>query len=335
MTASPNPQARETPTGPEVLVVGEALVDIVHRADGTHNESPGGSPANVALALGRLGRSPRLLTSLGDDERGAAVRKWLAASDVEVLSSPGARTATATALLDATGAASYEFDLAWSFDAADAGRPDALHSGSIAAFLMPGAEALSLLVDELRGRALISYDPNIRPALIGDTAAEAEAVRARVLSLVARADVVKASDEDIAWLHPGEDPVAVARRWAASGPVLVVVTRGADGVVAVRGAGCRADSAAPAAPAELRVASAPVDVVDTVGAGDTFMGALLDGLLSAGACGAAARTALDALADADLTALLERSAQAAAIAVSRAGANPPTLAELDAALRSL
>lgn len=306
-------------TEPDVLVVGEALVDIVYRADGSHDENPGGSPANVALTLGRLGRSPRLLTTLGDDERGQLVRAWLAESGVTTHSGPDVRTATATARLDASGAASYEFDLRWEIDAASAGAPKVLHTGSIAAFLEPGAEELSRLIDECRGRALISYDPNIRPALVDD----AGLVRERVLSLIARADVVKASDEDIEWMHPGEDPVAVARRWADSGPALVVVTRGAEGVVAVRqGAGGFR---------ELAVPSVPVEVVDTVGAGDTFMGTLLDGLLSGGACGPLARDVLAGLSDAAITALLQRSARAAAITVSRAGANPPTRAELDAA----
>lgn len=342
----------ETVREPDVLVVGEALIDVVYRADGSHDENPGGSPANVALTLGRLGRAPRLLTALGDDPRGLAVREWLADAGVTTQTHLGARTATATALLDASGAATYEFDLAWEIDAANVGDPAVLHTGSIAAFLTPGAETLSELIDAHRGRALISYDPNIRPSLIAD-GADAERVRALVLSLVGRADVVKASDEDIAWLCPGEDVAAVARRWAAAGPLLVVVTRGAEGVIAMRaGAGGGADDEGAdvvavdraagdglagdgdGAGRALAIASVPVRVVDTVGAGDTFMGTLLDGLLSAGVSGPGTRTALSGLDDATVTALLQRSAQAAAITVSRAGANPPTLGELDADLRA-
>lgn len=300
---------------PDVLVVGEALVDIVHRADGSIDESPGGSPANVALALGRLGRGPRLLTSIGDDVHGRAVREWLEASDVSVQGQPAARTSTALARLDAHGAATYEFDLDWPIESEGIELADALHVGSIAATLEPGATAVADLVDRHRGRALITYDPNIRPSLIDDP----DSVRSRVLSLIAQANVVKASDEDIAWLHRGEDVADIARRWSRSGPALVVVTTGSAGSLAV----------APSF--ELRVPAMQVDVVDTVGAGDTFMAALIDGLLGETAFGSGARSALESLGEEQLFALLYRSARAAAVTVSRPGADPPVRSDLEAA----
>ena len=314
----PFPPPRVRPT-PDVLVVGEALVDIVHRADGSIDESPGGSPANVALALGRLGRRPRLLTSIGDDPHGRAVRDWLAASDVSVQGRTAARTSTALARLDAQGAATYEFDLDWQVEAASIDIADALHVGSIAATLQPGATAVAELLDRHRGRALVSYDPNIRPSLIDDR----DSVRRQALSLIVRADVIKASDEDVAWLHPGEDVTDVARRWSRSGAALVVVTTGADGCLAV----------GPSF--ELRVPAVEVDVVDTVGAGDTFMAGLIDGLLSETAFGSDARRVLESLGEEQLSALLHRSARAAAVTVSRPGADPPTRSELQPAVRVL
>lgn len=309
------PSALRSRPSPDVLVVGEALVDIVHRADGSIDESPGGSPANVALALGRMARRPRLLTSLGDDPRGQTVRRWLEASDVVLEGEPAARTSTAIARLDALGAASYEFAIDWQVDVVGVVLADALHVGSIAATLEPGAAAAADLLDRHRGRALISYDPNIRPSLIDDP----ESVRRRVLSLIERADVIKASDEDVAWLHPGVAIDEVARRWSRSGPGLVVVTLGSEGCLAL------------AAGFELRLPAVTVDVVDTVGAGDTFMAALIDGLLSGGAFGARSRNVLESLGEERLTLLLERSAIAAAITVSRPGADPPTRGHLEAA----
>ncbi|MFP3712445.1 carbohydrate kinase family protein [Puerhibacterium sp. TATVAM-FAB25] len=314
-----SPRSLDAPEQPEVLVVGEALVDVVHRADGSIDENPGGSPANVALTLGRLGHRPRLLTSVGDDARGRAVRAWLEASGVTLQGRPATRTSTATARLDADGAASYEFSIQWQLDDAVVGVADALHVGSIAAVLEPGATVVSHLVDRHRDRALVSYDPNIRPSLVDDPGA----TKRRALSLIERADVVKASDEDIAWLHPGEDVETVARRWLASGPALVVVTRGAAGAVAVT------------RDVDVAVDPVGVDVVDTVGAGDTFMGALLDGLLDEGAHGLEARTTLASLTEARLRPLLHRCALAAAITVSRSGADPATRAELDDAVGML
>lgn len=300
-----------------VLVIGEALVDVVHRADGRVDEVPGGSPANVAITLGRLGRAPRLLTRLADDARGRAVRTWLEDSGVSVDAVPARRTATATAHLDADGSASYVFDIGWDLAGArPAPSAGIVHTGSIASLLTPGADEVGRLVARARAESLVTYDPNIRPALLG----EPEGVRRRVEALVAEADLVKASDEDLRWLYPGEHLVAVAERWLASGPAAVVVTTGAGGSFAVSRAG---------------VASAPaqrVTVVDTVGAGDTFMGALIDTLLGSGYTDAAARTDLRAIQTAQLQAMLAVAARAAAITVSRPGADPPRREELDSVL---
>ncbi|MFD6090864.1 carbohydrate kinase [Oerskovia sp. NPDC060338] len=301
---------------PHVLVVGEALIDEVRRADGTTDEHPGGSPANVALTLGRLGRETRLAAHLGQDAHGETLRAWLADSGVTLTpgSDGAAATSVARAVLDASGAATYDFAITW--DVAPGTEADdatiAVHTGSIAAVLEPGASAVHDLVLAARERSTITYDPNARPSLMGT----AEAALARIDPLVAAADVVKVSDEDVEWLHPGADPVEVARTWAARGPAIVVVTFGGEGAVAVCSGG------------EVRVAAPRVEVVDTVGAGDTFMGALIDGLWERDLLGGDRREALRAIDLVSLTEVLERCVAAAAITVSRAGANPPRRAEL-------
>lgn len=321
MTDAAPRAARETGAPPRVVVIGEALVDIVHRADGTVDEAPGGSPANVALALGRLGRRPTLVTRLGDDDRGRRVRGWLAASDVDVVAVAAPRTATATAHLDVDGGATYEFDLEWDLGPeavlADslARTADLVHIGSVATVLDPGAVQLAATVRAARPTATITFDPNIRPSLVDD----ASRVRTRVEDLLGLADVVKASDEDLRWLHPGQDPVDIARAWVARGPSLVVVTLGSGGAVGVTAQG---DTVVPAV---------LVDVVDTVGAGDTFMGALIDGLLDHGAT-TDEGTAGSGIRPSALDAVLRRCALAAAVTVSRPGADPPRREELDAAL---
>ncbi|WP_245976913.1 carbohydrate kinase family protein [Cryobacterium soli] len=303
------------PAERQVLVVGEALVDLVQRADGSRHEAPGGSPANVALTLGRLGRHPQLLTHLGDDDRGRLVRGWLEESHVRVTASAAGSTSTATAVLDATGAASYEFDLAWSVDASLVGAADLVHIGSIATVIEPGASEVARLVSDRRATATISFDPNVRPALIDD----ADAARARVEQLVRLADVVKVSDEDLRWLQPDLSLAEAAADWLAAGPSVVVVTLGGSGAFALTAAG------------RVSIVAPLVTVVDTVGAGDTFMGALIDGLLEADLVGADRRDALRELPLGLLEQIMRRSADAAAITVSRPGADPPTRAELAAA----
>ncbi len=302
----------------DVLVVGEALVDIVLRGGAPPDEHPGGSPANVALGLGRLGRRVSLLSRLGDDERGERLQSHLAASSVRL--APGTvaagPTSTATARVDDRGVASYEFELDWQVpDAVELPPARALHTGSIAAFLAPGGDAVLELVRRAGGSLTVSYDPNARPALMGD----AGAARERVERFVAAADVVKVSDEDLAWLLPGADPVAVAADWLELGPALVVVTRGGEGATGVCAQG-RVDVPAPR-----------VDVVDTVGAGDAFTAGLLDALAGAALLGPDRAGALRAIPRHVLEAAARRATRVAAITCARAGANPPTLAELVAA----
>ena len=134
-----------TDAQPRILVVGEALVDVVPGPDGTTRDHPGGSPANVAITLGRLGRDVRLVTLLGDDPRGDAVRAWLEASGVTVLAGPtgSGRTSTAAVTLDESGAATYDFDLDWHLQSVPDEPCDVLHVGSIATVLDPGAEAVA------------------------------------------------------------------------------------------------------------------------------------------------------------------------------------------------
>lgn len=300
----------------ELLVVGEALVDIVERRGHPRTEHPGGSPANVALGLARLGRSPLLLTRIGTDDRGRAIADRLGSAGVRLVpgSVTGDRTSTAAAHLDADGVASYDFDLDWRLPGGlDTGPATAVHTGSIAAFLPPGGDAVLDLVRRHHDTATISYDPNARPQLMG----EPSAARARVETLVALAHVVKVSDEDLAWLAPGQDPAEVAADWLARGPAVVVVTRGPAGASAVA-AGGRVDVPTPA-----------IDVVDTVGAGDSFMTGLLDHLAGADLLGPHRRQELRDITVAGLRAMLAHAARLSAITCTRPGADPPTRAELD------
>jgi fructokinase len=304
------------------VVVGEALVDLVGQRGGrTLAVHPGGSPANVALGLGRLGVPVTLMTRLGRDSFGEMVRQHLEASGVRVEGGPaeGTDTSLAIAML-AAGVASYDFRITW--DVGDfPPRPveaRCLHTGSLATALVPGRDRVIDLVqrEHERRRVTISYDPNARPALLG----EPERARPDIERLVTLSDVVKVSDEDLAWLYPGRNDEEIAREWLESGPALVVVTRGGAGVYAL------------SANVELRRGAVPIDLVDTVGAGDSFTSGLLDGLQRADLLGAARRDALAAIDHATLASVTEEAAMIAAITCSRPGADPPTRAELEAAI---
>jgi fructokinase len=305
----------------DVLVIGEALVDIVSTKTATGKghgvEHPGGSPANVALGLSRLGRTTSLLTRIGDDERGRVILDHLQGSGVRIVegSVTGAPTSSATAVVDENGIAAYHFALYWNIpEHVDASRAGALHTGSIAAFVSPGGDAVLEVVERAAGRTLISYDPNARPQLMG----EPSTARERVERIVASADVVKVSDEDVAWLAPGEDPVDVVRGWQSSGPAVVVLTRGRAGATGVL-AGRTVDVPAP-----------PIQVVDTVGAGDAFMSGLLDAIAEAGLLSADGVPALRELPSDALAGMLTHAVRVAAYTCTQAGAQPPTKGQLGA-----
>jgi fructokinase len=302
--------------GRSVEVIGEALVDLVwpHGAR-TLSAHAGGSPANVALGLRRLDRPVTLLTSWGEDAPGALVAEHLSASGLRVRRAPDAsgRTMVALAHLDPrTGAAAYDFLTAWDpVEFPLEPGTTLLHTGSLAIVVEPGAGRVAETCAAFRGEPgrAVSIDLNVRPAVQPDR----DVYRAAAERIVRAADVVKASDEDLAWLWPDVAPEAAARALLELGPRLVVVTRGDAGALALTGA-LRAEVPAPR-----------VTVVDTIGAGDAFQSALLDGLFDA------AGVRLPESAD-ELTALLRRCVVAGALACTRPGAQPPTRAQLAAAL---
>ena len=296
---------------PDVLVVGEALVDVVHAADGTVAERAGGSAANVAVALARLGRPVRFATSYADDGYGAVLADHLATAGVRLAADPRvvARSSSAVATIGPDGSASYEFDVDWRLGPVpDEPVPDAVHVCSLGAVLAPGAEAVRELVARLRPRSTVTYDVNARPSITGT----GPDVVATVEALVALADLVKVSDEDLEVLWPDLSVDDAAERLAALGPRAVVVTRGGAGATWVE-VGRRVD-----------VAARPVAVADTIGAGDTFAAALLDGLWSHGLLGGR----LESPAEAVVQELLAHAGRAAAVTVSRPGADPPYRHEL-------
>ncbi|MGZ5404285.1 MAG: carbohydrate kinase family protein [Nocardioides sp.] len=297
------------------LVVGESLVDIVRGGDGSTLEFPGGSAANVAVALARLGRKVRFATSWGEDDRGETLAERLRRDGVELASDPHAigHTSTALATIGSEGAASYEFDLAWRLNPVESGL-DArvVHTCSLGAVLTPGCEDVLALLERLRGTATISYDVNARPAITG-TGPE---LVARVEAVAALSDLVKASDEDLAALYDGIDPIAGGKRLLELGPAVVVVTRGQDGATWLT------------ASQETHVASVPVVVADTIGAGDTFCAGVIDALWDRDLLGADRRHELAGATRDTVVSVLAHAARAASITVGRPGADPPHRREL-------
>jgi fructokinase len=303
------------------VVVGEALVDLVgQRGSRTLVAHPGGSPANVALGLARLGDQVTLVTRLGRDALGEMVSGHLRSNGVRVEGGPDQGTSTSLAIATlAAGIATYDFRIEW-----DVGElaplpieARCLHTGSLATALAPGARNVEDLMgrERGRGRVTISYDPNVRPGLLGSP----EQARPGIERIVALCDVVKVSDEDLYWLYPDRRDEEVAREWLGWGPAVVVVTRGGRGVYATT------------ADLELSRPALPIDLVDTVGAGDSFTSGLLDGLRRADLIGGARRAALASVDESTLVSVLDAAALVAAITCSRPGADPPTRAEVDAA----
>lgn len=300
-----------------VLVVGEALVDVrddvrVRSRPRRRSEHPGGSPLNVAVALARLGIATTLAAQVGDDPRGDAIAAHVAASGVDLLRLPPTRrTATATARIGANGQPAYRFDLGWDpHTLPDPSGFAAVHVGSIAAALPPGADAVAELVAAAVAAGVpVSLDPNVRPQVTTDLADVCR--RTDVAASVAA--VVKLSDEDAAVLHPGVPVAQVVADLARPPSVrLCVLTLGATGLLVSTG-GRPVPVPAPA-----------VRVVDTIGAGDTVTAGLLAGLLTRGLLdeGATVR-------DCDAAGVGRLAVRAAALSCARPGADPPWRHELD------
>lgn len=308
-----------------ITIVGETLIDLVGEGDRRYRAHPGGSPANVAVGLARLGTECSLLARISHDAFGKELRAHLAGNgvslrDIVPASEP---TTLAIASLDRTGSAAYTFYVTgtadWQWHPGElpvAPRPDvsALHAGSLALSLPPGAAVLEAFLARARasGRVVISVDPNIRPQLAGPRTDEV----ARVERQIALAHIVKASEDDADWLYPGTGMEAVARRWQRLGPAVVVITLGSRGAYALGPDG-----------AAIRRPAWPVTVVDTVGAGDAFCAGFLDGLHRRGLLRAGCLRAGSGPADLDgdaLSTVLDWAALVAGLTSERAGADPPT-----------
>lgn len=302
------------------VVVGESLVDVVviEGTDGEErHEALGGSCLNVAVGMSRLDVATVLITQVGDDDRGKALVDHAHGSGVRLAEGsvvPGGTTSTSTARLDAQHAASYDFDLVWDLPRLEL--PPAatgLHVGSLGAAVEPGRRAVLDLARRTAEDALfVSYDPNVRPFFIEDP----EQAWREVAELASYSRLVKLSDEDLRTLRPGDDESRVCRELlAAERTELVVLTRGSGGAAAF------IDGAQVSAPAPV------TDVVDTVGAGDSFMSAML-ALLCRWDVVTAGEGAVEALDDSRVELLLRGAARAAALTCSRRGADPPTTREL-------
>ncbi|MFW8636455.1 carbohydrate kinase family protein [Cribrihabitans pelagius] len=307
-----------------ILCCGEALIDMIPAPTvrGPEGFVPhaGGAVFNTAIALGRLGARAGMLTGLSTDMFGRQLLEALEASHVDtalVLESSRPTTLAFVRLVD--GHASYSF-----FDENSAGRmlepaamPElptevsALFFGGISLASEPCADAYAALLErEGAGRAVM-LDPNIRPRFIADEAR----YRARLERMLAQADIVKVSDEDLNWLLP--DPLSLQQKAAAlleRGPSVVILTRGGEGATGYLASG-----------AKVRVPAVRAEIADTVGAGDTFNAGVLAKLSGLGQL---TKPALAALPPETLEQALEHGARVAAVTVSRPGANPPWAAEL-------
>jgi fructokinase len=313
-----------------IVCCGEALIDMVPGGDGPDSfvAKPGGCPLNTAIAAARLGARVEFLGRIGTDLFGEQLASALEADGVglRLVARSGEPATLAFVRRDDRGNARYAF---YSKGAADrslsaSDLPASLGAdaaflalGSISLLQEPAGGAIESLAERESGRGVaVSLDPNIRPSLVEDR----EAYMRRLERVIAIAAIVKASDDDLEWMFPGMGVEAAMDRLLGMGPALVAVTLGAKGAIALGRSG------------RARVGAFPVDVVDTIGAGDTFHAALLARLDSSG--GARGRAALASLDSAALEGALEYAAAAAALDCSRPGADPPRAPELEAFLRA-
>jgi fructokinase len=308
-----------------IVVIGEALIDLIQQPDGSYQAKPGGAPANVSIALARLGAHVSFAGRMSNDKFGQKLHDWLSPEkiDLSLVERTSDPTSLAVASLDEQGKASYSFylkgtaDWGWTLGAfvhLEVEPPAALVIGSVATAIEPGASVIENLAGHLHSteNSTVVIDLNIRPGL----GFERENETVRVERQIKLAHIVKASDDDLAWLYPDRSPVDTARLWAGQGHH-VIMTRGADGATLFTPTGDTVSVKAPV-----------IELVDTVGAGDSFLGATLFGLQQRGALGGNAEELLAKVTLDDWIDLLTLAAEVGAITCSRAGCNPPTRAEL-------
>ncbi|MFC4224676.1 carbohydrate kinase family protein [Lysinibacter cavernae] len=327
------PAKNAASTDAHIMVAGEALIDLIGQRDGSYLPVAGGSALNVAVALAKLDAPVEFLTRLSNDAMSRPIRSKLEDNGVGLTHAVDVpnQTTLAVASLSESGSASYSFyvngtaDTTW--ESADQPSPEvspvALHIGSFSLSLETGATILPDYAAKLyaAGRTTVTFDPNIRLGM-GPTP-EQEA--ARVLRQIPTTHIVKASDEDLESLYPDRSPEDVLRSFTAEFGVHAVLTRGANGVFSVRPNGT-----------EFSVETRPAHpLIDTVGAGDTFWGGMLSQLFDRGALGGSAEQSpserLAALSDDDWVESLRYAGTAASLVCERAGAQPPTRAEVAAA----
>jgi fructokinase len=291
-------------------VCGEVLVDLINGVGHI-----GGGPENTAIALARLGHQVEFIDGISSDQWGIAAKNELNLDGVgtRFCKFSDKPTCQAIVTLDQNGSATYEFviDGTATFDfSADwlpdpyKHKPSLLHIGTLVTAIQPAASVLFEWALEVSELAPIIFDPNVRPAVIPDR----ENYSVQVEKWVDISAVVKVSEDDLTWLYPGEDHVEIAKRWIANDVSVVVITHGADGLTGVTAQGV------------VKAPGVKVDVVDTIGAGDTVGAVIAEAVKNIG---------LVELHGAALMVTLEKAARAAAITCSRKGANPPTSRELN------
>ncbi len=298
----------------QVWVAGEVLIDLIP-AGGQYASVVGGGPANTAKALAKLGVKAYFIDGISNDEYGQMVKAELLSANVllDYAQYSNKPTCTAKVTLSKSGSASYEFVIEGTatFDFSDQWLPDPqtlnpslLHIGTLATVIEPGASILFEWAQRVAHIAPIVFDPNIRQAVLGNR----DGYVKKVEKWVAISSAVKVSDEDLNWLYPGKVIDEIVSKWLEVGVELVVVTLGGKGITAYR------------ENEQISVDAVKVVVADTVGAGDTVGAVLVEAIIKNG---------LDRLNGEALKTMLNRATKAAAITVSRTGANPPSKEEID------
>ncbi len=298
----------------QVWVVGEVLIDLIPD-ESKYVAVVGGGPANTAKALAKLGVKTYFIDGISTDKYGQMAKAELLSVNVllDYAQYSNKPTCTAKVTLSKSGSATYEFVIEGTatFDFSDLWLPDPqrlkpslLYIGTLATVIEPGASVLFEWAQSLTHIAPIVLDPNIRPAVLGD---RNEYVK-KIEKWVAISSAVKVSDQDLNWLYPGKVIDEIAKKWLEVGVQLVVVTLGDKGITAYR------------KNEQISVDAVKVVVADTVGAGDTVGAVLVEAIVKSG---------LDKLTGEVLITMLNRASKAAAVTVSRTGANPPSKEEID------